>query len=72
MGQVLRIFPLTERERLLRDIERLTVERSKRYQVVEDAKRALLSCGHELQRAYIELASLAERGRRERTPKTEG
>ena len=55
-----------ERERLLRDIERLTVERSKRYQAVEGAKRALLSCGHELQLAYLELTRLAERGRRER------
>lgn len=72
MGQVLRIHPLTERERLLRDIERLTVERSKHYQAVENAKRALLSCGHELQGAYMALANLAERGRRERTPKTEG
>ena len=55
-----------EREQLLRDIERLTVERSKRYQAVENAKRALLSCGHELQLAYLELSRLAERGRRER------
>lgn len=64
MGQVVRIYPLTSRERLLRDIERLTIERSKRYQAVEDAKRALLSCGHELQQAYMGLAKLAERGRR--------
>ena len=55
-----------ERELLLQTIERLTVERSRRYRIVEDAKRALLSCGHELQQAYLELTQLAERGRRER------
>ena len=55
---------LPARERIQRELDQLTVDRSLLYREVEEAKRRLRDVGAAIAEKYDELRRLAERARR--------
>jgi beta-phosphoglucomutase-like phosphatase (HAD superfamily) len=64
MGEVVRLRPRSDRERIQAELDRLTVERSTIYRGVEEGKRKLRDIGQAIAAKYDELRRLAERARR--------